>query len=201
MSGTRLTANPHIARIITEPMPAFNANPGDVVCAALDNRFIVVDRVTKAVKLSCKPPDAFWSHDILATKDFDGFLTTDYGNGLLRKIDVARKQVWSLELGKGLAKLSKIHGDTPSKVHGNSFGGDVLAAVNQDIHGVYEVREEDGSIVWQCPPPCGSKNCFFTLKPHSALRLGLAELGGNLTVFNHEAGGGFIALDRNCRPR
>ncbi|MDW8084421.1 MAG: hypothetical protein RMI49_04405 [Candidatus Caldarchaeum sp.] len=199
--GRKLTANPHIARILTEPMPDFNAKPGDVVCADLDNRFIVVDRQTKTVKWSHGPKDAVWSHDFLPTRSFDAVLTTDYGTGLMKKLDGRGNVLWSLDLGKGLAKLSRVPGKTPSGIHGNSFGGHVLAAVNQSMRGVYEVNEDDGKIVWECPPPEGSKNCFLTLKPHSAVRLGLAELGGNITVFNHEAGGGFVAVDKDCRPR
>jgi hypothetical protein len=33
------------------------------------------------------------------------------------------------------------------------------------------------------------------------VRIGLAELGGNLTVIGMEAGGGVVAVDRDCRPR
>lgn len=201
VTGSQLTSNPHIARLITEPLPAFNAKPGDIVCADLDNRYIVIDRKTKSVKWSTGFPDAKWAHDIMPTKDHEHVLTTDYGNGMLRRIDGSGKIIWSRELGKGLAKLSRVVGQTPSTVHSNSFGGDVLAAVNQDIRGVYELREEDGEVVWSCPPLNPSRNCTWTLKPHAAVRMGLAELDGNLTVFNQEAGGGFVAVDKDCRPR
>ncbi|MEM1945874.1 MAG: hypothetical protein QW614_01385 [Candidatus Caldarchaeum sp.] len=199
--GTGIKANPHIARMAVEKIAGFNARPGDVLCADRDNRFIVVDRVRKVVRWSYRPSDAVWSHDFMPTKDFQDMLTTDYGNGYLRRINHEGKAVWSLNLGKGLAKLSRIYGNVASGVHGNSYGGEVLAAVNQRVRGVYEISEDRAAIVWSCPPPKGSKNCFFTLKPHAALRLGLAELGGNVTVFNHEAGGGFVAVDRDCRPR
>ncbi|MEM1936650.1 MAG: hypothetical protein QXV14_02530 [Candidatus Caldarchaeum sp.] len=199
--GDSLTANPHIARMATERISGFKARPGDILCADLDNRFIVVDRVKKTVRWSFRPDDAKWSHDFMPSRDLQDMLTTDYSNGYLRRINAEGKILWSVNLGKGLAKLSRISGNTPSRIHGNSYGGDVLAAVNQAYRGVYEVDEGRGSIAWSCPPPRGSKNCFFTLKPHSAVRLGLAELGGNLTVFNHEAGGGFVAVDKDCRPR
>ncbi|MEM0384597.1 MAG: hypothetical protein QXV27_07105, partial [Candidatus Caldarchaeum sp.] len=39
------------------------ARPGDILCADLDNRFIVVDRVKKTVRWSFRPDDAKWSHD------------------------------------------------------------------------------------------------------------------------------------------
>lgn len=199
--GSMLTANPHIARIVTENMTDFKARPGDVVCADLDNRYIVVDRESKTVRWSFRLDDAVWSHDFLPTRNFDGALITDYGTGVIKKIDGNGVVAWSRELGKGLAKLSRVVGPTPSGVHTNSFGGHVLAAVNQSFRGVYEISEEDGRVVWQCPPPKGSINCFLPLKPHAAVRLGLAELDGNLTVFNHEAGGGFVAVDKDCRPR
>ncbi|MCS7133495.1 MAG: PQQ-binding-like beta-propeller repeat protein [Candidatus Caldarchaeum sp.] len=199
--GSMLTANPHIARIATEELPDFRAKPGDILCADLDNRFIVVDRATKTVKWFYRPDDAVWSHDMMPTRNFDAVLTTDYGSGLLRKIDGHGRFLWNIDLGKGLAKLSRIAGKVPSGVHGNSFGGHVLAAVNQTTRGVYEIDEDNGVVVWSCPPQDRSINCFFTLKPHAAIRLGIAELDGNLTVFNHEAGGGFVAVDRDCRPR
>ncbi|MEM2238183.1 MAG: hypothetical protein QXR26_03730 [Candidatus Caldarchaeum sp.] len=199
--GISISANPHIARIVVERISGFKARPGDVLCADRDNRFIVVDRARKIVRWSYRPADAVWSHDLMPTKDFQDMLTTDYGNGYLRRINYEGEVIWSINLGKGLAKLSRIPGNVPSGVHGNSYGGDILAAVNQRTRGVYEISEERGAVAWSCPPPKGSKNCFFTLKPHSAIRLGLAELGGSLTVFNHEAGGGFVAVDKDCRPR
>ncbi|MCS6769288.1 MAG: hypothetical protein NZ570_02485, partial [Candidatus Caldarchaeum sp.] len=199
--GTSISANPHIARIAVERMSKFKIRPGDVLCADLDNRFVVVDRVKKTVRWSFRPDDAKWSHDLMPTSDFQDVLTTDYATGYLRRVNAEGVVLWSVNLGKGLAKLSRIAGETPSRIHGNSFGGEILATVNQSFRGVYEVAEGRGAIAWSCPPPRGSKNCFFTLKPHSAVRMGLAELGGNLTVFNHEAGGGFVAVDRDCRPR
>jgi hypothetical protein len=109
--------------------------------------------------------------------------------------------VWERKFGHGVAKLSRIGGPTPSGIHSNSYGGHILVAVNQSLRGVYELDEETGTIAWSCPPLDSTKNVTYTLKPHSAIRIGLAELGGNLTVFNQEAGGGLLAVDRDCRPR
>jgi hypothetical protein len=199
--GSSIKANPHIARLIQERVPALKARPGDIICADLDNRYIVVDRRTRRVKWSYRPPDARWSHDALLTTDHDGLIITDYATGYLRRVAFDGRILWSRNIGKGAAKLSRIYGSTASGIHGNSYGGQILVAVNQSIRGVYEVVEENGEIVWSCPPPRGSKNVTFTLKPHSAVRTGLAELGGNITIFNQEAGGGLMAVDRDCRPR
>lgn len=201
MGGSTITANPHIARLIQERVPGLRARPGDIICADMDNRYVVVDRKTRRVKWSYKPPDARWSHDALLTADLEGLIVTDYSTGYLRRIRFDGKVVWSRNLGKGVAKLSRISGPTSSGIHSNSYGGQILVAVNQSIRGVYEVVEENGEISWSCPPPKGSKNVTFTLKPHAAIRTGLAELGGNLTIFNQEAGGGLVAVDRDCRPR
>ncbi|MEM3095618.1 MAG: PQQ-binding-like beta-propeller repeat protein [Nitrososphaerota archaeon] len=201
VGGEAVNANPHIARLITERVPKLRARPGDLICADRDNRFIVVDRRSKRIKWSFRPADARWSHDSLLTADHEGLIITDYATGYIRRIDFEGRVVWSRNLGKGLAKLSRIAGATPSGIHSNSFGGDVLATVNQSVRGVYELDEETGEIVWSCPPPKGSKNVTLTLKPHAAVRTGLAEMGGNLTVFNQEAGGGLLAVDKDCRPR
>ncbi len=204
--GSRLTANPHIARMVTDELREIGAEPGDVICADLDNNFVLVDRETKSVKWSHRPPDARWSHDCLPLDDGD-LVITDYSAGFVRRISPEGATRWNLSLGPGVAKLSRVEGRTPSGIHSNDFGGDLLVAVNRSRDGVYEIDSEKGSIAWSCPPGQagtegkGERNVFWPLKPHSALRIGLAELGGNLTVIGMEAGGGVVAVDRDCRPR
>ncbi len=206
VQGSQLTANPHIARMVTEELRKIGAKPGDVVCADLDNNFVLVDRKTKRVKWSHRPADARWSHDCLPLEDGD-LVITDYSTGFVRRISPEGSMRWNLYLGRGVAKLSRVEGRTPSGIHRNDFGGDLLVAVNRSREGVYEIDSEKGSIAWSCPPGTvgsegrGEKNVFWPLKPHSAVRVGLAELGGNLTVIGMEAGGGVVAVDRDCRPR
>jgi hypothetical protein len=206
VEGSQLTANPHIARMVTEELRGIGAEPGDVICADLDNRFVLVDRKTKRVKWDYKPHDARWSHDCLPLEGGD-LVITDYSAGFVRRISPDGKTRWDLSLGRGVAKLSMIEGKTPSGIHSNDFGGDLLVAVNRSREGVYEIDSEDGLIVWSCPPGQvgdggrGARNVFWPMKPHSAVRIGLAELGGNLTVIGMEAGGGVVAVDRECRPR
>jgi hypothetical protein len=206
VEGNQLTANPHIARMVTEELRGIGAEPGDVICADLDNRFVLVDRKTKRVKWSYRPHDARWSHDCLPLEGGD-LVITDYSAGFVRRISPDGKTRWELFLGRGVAKLSRVDGKTPSGIHRNDFGGDLLVAVNRSREGVYEIDSEKGSIVWSCPPGQvgdegrGARNVFWPLKPHSAVRIGLAELGGNLTVIGMEAGGGVVAVDRDCRPR
>jgi hypothetical protein len=204
--GSQLTANPHIARMVTDELRGIGAEPGDVICADLDNNFILVDRRTRRVKWSHRPADARWSHDCLPLDDGD-LVITDYSAGFVRRISPEGTPKWSLSLGPGVAKLSRVEGKTPSGIHRNDFGGDLLVAVNRSREGVYEIDSEKGLIAWSCPPgPVGSEgrgegNVFWPLKPHSAVRIGLAEFGGNLTVIGMEAGGGVVAVDRDCRPR
>ncbi len=204
--GSQLTANPHVARMVTEELRGIGAEPGDVICADLDNNFLLVDRETKEVKWRHRPADARWSHDCLPLEDGD-LVITDYSAGFVRRISPEGETRWNLHLGRGVAKLSRVEGKTPSGIHSNDFGGDLLVAVNRSREGVYELDSAKGEIVWSCPPGQvgdegrGERNVFWPLKPHSALRLGLAELGGNLTVIGMEAGGGVVAVDRDCRPR
>jgi hypothetical protein len=203
VEGSKLTANPHIARMVTEELKGIGAEPGDVICADLDNRFVLVDRKTKRVKWEYRPDDAKWSHDCLPLEDGD-LMITDYSAGFVRRISPDGKTKWNLSFGPGVAKLSRVEGKTPSGIHRNDLGGDLLVAVNRSREGVYEIDSEKGLTVWSCPPELegrGQKNVFWPLKPHSAVRIGLAELGGNLTVIGMEAGGGVVAVDRNCRPR
>jgi hypothetical protein len=203
VEGSQLKANPHIARMVTEELRGIGAEPGDVICADLDNRFVLVDRKTKRVKWDYRPREARWSHDCLPLEGGD-LVITDYSAGFVRRISPYGKVRWELPLGRGVAKLSRVEGKTPSGIHRNDFGGDLLVAVNRSREGVYEIDSEKGSIVWSCPPGIqmrGARNVFWPLKPHSAVRIGLAELGGNLTVIGMEAGGGVVAVDRDCRPR
>ncbi len=144
MGGSTITANPHIARLIQERVPGLRARPGDIICADMDNRYVIVDHKTRRVKWSYRPPDARWSHDALLTADLEGLIVTDYLTGYLRRIRFDGKVVWSRNLGKGVAKLSRISGPTSSGIHSNSYGGQILVAVNQSIRGVYEVVEESG---------------------------------------------------------
>ncbi|MCS6788129.1 MAG: hypothetical protein NZ733_02415 [Aigarchaeota archaeon] len=199
VGGRAVTANPHIVRMVTEEIPEIGAQPGDVICADLDNNYVLVPRKGRNVRLIARPSDAKWSHDCLPTSDLKGLIITDYSAGFVRRIGFEGNTVWNLKLGPGVAKLSRVEGRTPSGIHGNDFGGDLLVAVNGSREGVFEVREKDGSVVWSCPPD-STKNVFWPMKPHSALRLGLAELGGNVTVIGMEAGGGVVAVDEDCRP-
>ncbi|MEN3048162.1 MAG: hypothetical protein ABDH63_05220 [Candidatus Caldarchaeales archaeon] len=196
---TARTANPHIVRMVTEEIPGIGAQPGDVLCADLDNNYVLVSRRGRNVKKVARPDDAKWSHDCLPTSDLKGLIITDYSAGFVRRIDFDGKTVWNLDLGPGVAKLSRVEGRTPSEIHRNDFGGDLLVAVNRSTEGVYEVREDNGFVKWSCPP-VSKRNVFWPMKPHSALRLGLAELGGNVTVIGMEAGGGVVAVDEDCRP-
>jgi hypothetical protein len=198
--GGQLKANPHIARLLLEEVPAIKAAPGDLLCADRDNRYILIDRATKRAKWSLKLPDAGWAHDALPTRDLKDLIVTDYSSGFIRRVRFDGTPVWNLKLGYGAAKLAKVGGPVPSGIHSSSFGGDLLVAVNQETRGIYEVSEEEGRIAWSCPPD-DTKNVFPTFRPHSALRLGLAELDGNLTVIGMEAGGGVVAVDREGRPR
>ncbi len=202
--GSQLTANPHTARMVTDELRGIGAEPGDVICADLDNNFVLVDRRTRRVKWNLRPYDARWSHDCLPLEDGD-LVITDYSAGFVRRISPEGASRWTIRLGPGVAKLSRVEGKTPSGFHRNDFGGYLLVAVNRSREGVYEIGKE--GIVWSCPPGQvgnegrGERNVFWPLKPHSAVRIGLAEPGGNLTVIGMEAGGGVVAVDRDCRPR
>jgi len=205
--GSRVP-NPHIAHLVADENPVtgpfwsfvaekINAQLGDIVCADMDNRLIVIDREKKAVKNVINIPDARWLHDIIPSKNGDGLIVDDYTAGWIRKIDFDGSVKWSMQV-KSAAKISTIYAKASS--HIESFGGDYLAVSNSDPYGVYEITD-DGRVVWSCPPEPPCLNATWLSHPHSAFRYGLAELGGNLTVIGLEGGGGIIAIDRDCRPR
>jgi len=192
--------NPHTAHLLLEDVPVVNGKAGDILCVDRDGRWVLIDRDEKKVKWSLSLSDAEWPHDIIPVEG--GFVVTDYGaggsGGFVRKVSFSGATLWSLPMSNA-AKISKIFSSTASSIHGSSFGGDYIVVQNSVVGRVYEVSD-DGRIVWRCPRGYGETNSTWLFKPHSAFRLGLAELGGNLTVVGLEAGGGIIAVDRNCRP-
>ncbi|MET1160801.1 MAG: hypothetical protein ABWW65_07565 [Thermoprotei archaeon] len=206
--GSRVP-NPHIAHMVTDDNPItgpywsrvadkLGAEPGDIVCADMNNRLIVVDRDKQVVKKTISVPDTSWLHDVIPSKKGDGLIIDDYSGGWVRKVDFSGKVLWSLNV-KQASKISTVY--ATATTHIESFGGDYLVVSNSNPEGVYEIRDSNGEIVWSCPckPPC--INATWLYHPHSAFRYGLAEAEGNVTIIGLEGGGGIIAVDRECRPR
>jgi hypothetical protein len=180
-------------------MDKIRAGPGDIIAPAPDNTWVVIDRRTKSVKFKLKPVFvAKWVHDIVPSTSGDGLIVTDYGVGVF-KVGFDGSVRWGPIIGGSSAKLSRVF-HAIREGHEPSFGGDYIAVANRDTSGVYEVSNE-GSITWFCGSNPGAINVFWPFTPHSAFRLGLAERGGNLTVVGLEAGGGIVAIDKDCRPR
>jgi len=198
--GTTISANPHMARMLTADVPEIGAEAGDIVCPDRDNRWILVDRDSKEVKWTLTQDDAQLAHDILLSKYNDGFIITDYLSSFCRKVNFNGSVAWDLDAGYA-AKLSLIEGASPSGGQTNSFGGDYLVVGNGDAGFVIEVKDSDGTIVWRLGDVWGAAGLFWTFKPHSAFRLGMCEVDGNLTVIGFEAGGGIVAVDKDGRPR
>ena len=201
--------NPHVAHVISEVNPitgswvdvasSLGLEMGDIVAPSGDNSWVVIDRKTKVVKRRIEPSyGAKWVHDIIPSVNGDGFIVSDYGVGFY-KLRFDGSTIWGPILGSGAAKISFIESAVPNW-HSPSFGGRYLLVRNRDIEGVYEV-DDSGNVVWQCASSPGRVNVFWPFTPHSAFRMGVAELGGQLTVVGFEAGGGIVALDKDCRPR
>lgn len=198
--GSFRSANPHIVRMLPADVPEIGATKGSLMLADRDNRWLIVERGTGRIEYEVKVPDAKWAHDLLLSKNGDGFIVTDYSAHFLRKIDFKGKVLWGHEDFGAMAKLSLVEGKTASGVHSNSLGGDYLAVRNEAPYGVFEFNDE-GKVVETIPRGKGTLNNFLCAAPHSAFRKGIAELGGNLTVIGFEAGGGVVALDQWQRPR
>jgi hypothetical protein len=204
--------NPHVAHMIVDEdfmnpvtgswaqvMDKIRASPGDIIAPAPDNTWVVIDRRTKSVKFKLKPVFvAKWVHDIVPSTSGDGLIVTDYGVGVF-KVGFDGSIRWGPIIGGSSAKLSRVF-HAIREGHEPGFGGDYIAVANRDTSGVYEVSNE-GSITWFCGSNLGAINVFWPFTPHSAFRLGLAKRGGNLTVVGLEAGGGIVAIDKDCRPR
>jgi hypothetical protein len=201
VEGDAVSANPHIVRILAEDIPELGASRGSIMFADRDNEWNIMD--LNAGKIECKValPDVKWAHDLVLSKKGDGFIVTDYSTQFVGKIDFKGKTLWRHNDFGPMAKLSVIEGKTKSGVHSNSFGGDYLAVRNSIPYGVFEIKDEDGSIVQSIPRGRGTLNNFWCQAPHSAFRKGIAEGRGNLTVVGFEAGGGIVALDQWQRPR
>jgi len=201
VKGDAISANPHVVRILPEDVPEIGASRGSIMFADCHNDWSFVELGSGNIECKVTVPDVKWAHDILLSKNRDGFIITDYSAQFLGKIDFKGRTIWRHNDFGPMAKLSVIEGKTPSGVHSNSFGGDYLAVRNSLPYGVFEIKDEDGSIVQSIPRGQGTLNNFWCFAPHSAFRKGVAEDRGNLTVVGFEAGGGIVALDQWQRPR
>jgi hypothetical protein len=201
VKGDTISANPHVVRILPEDVPEIGASRGSIMFADRDNEWSFVELNSGNVECKVTVPEAKWAHDILLSKKRDGFIITDYSAQFISKIDFKGKTIWRHGNFGPMAKLSVIEGKTPSGVHSNSLGGDYLAVRNSLPYGVFEIKDEDGSIVHSIPRGRGTLNNFWCYAPHSAFRKGIAEDRGNLTVVGFEAGGGIVGLDQWQRPR
>ena len=199
--GDKISANPHIVRILPEDIPEIGASRGTVMFTDRNNEWSFVETGTGKIQAKITAPDVKWAHDILLSKNRDGFIVTDYSAQFVGKINFKGKVVWRHNDFGPMAKLSIVEGKTPSGLHSNSLGGDYLAVRNSLPYGVFEIKDEDGSILQSIPRGPGTLNNFWCLAPHSAFRKGVAEERGNLTIVGFEAGGGIVALDQLQRPR
>jgi len=199
--------NPHMAHMVTDINPItgswldiaskIGAETGDIVAPARDNTWVVIDRDTKQIKKKITPQfNAQWVHDIIPSKDGQNLIITDWTAGILAKITPSGSIVWSFS-DSFPAKISYI--ETAQNGHDPSLGGDYIVVFNQADKCVREVKD-DGSIVWLCGAKPSDINATWTSAPHSAFRMGLAELRGVSTVIGYEAGGGIVAVDKFCRP-
>ncbi|HXZ89756.1 MAG TPA: hypothetical protein VEG61_01730 [Candidatus Dormibacteraeota bacterium] len=201
VEGDLIPANPHVVRILPEDVPEIGASSGSIMFADRYNAWSFVELRSGNIECKITVPDVKWAHDIVLSKNRDGFIITDYSAQFVGKIDFKGKMIWRHNDFGPVAKLSVVEGKTSSGVHSNSFGGDYLAVRNSLPYGVFEIKDEDGSIVQSIPRGRGTLNDFWCHAPHSAFRKGVAEGGGNLTVVGFEAGGGIVALDQWQRPR
>lgn len=201
VKGDAISSNPHIVRFLPQDVPEIGASRGSIMFADRHNEWSFVEVNSGKIECQITAPKVKWAHDILLSKNKDGFIITDYSAQFVSKIDFKGKTIWRHDNFGPMAKLSVIEGKSPSGVHSNSFGGDYLAVRNSIPYGIFEIRDEDGSIVQSIPRGRGTLNNFWCLAPHSAFRKGLAEVRGNLTVVGFEAGGGIVALDQWQRPR
>jgi hypothetical protein len=201
VEGDKVNANPHIARFLRKDVPQIGASRGSIMLADRNNQWSIVERPSGKVQAKFTIPDCRWAHDVLLSKDDDGFIVTDYAAQFVGKIDLKGKTVWRLDDFGPMAKLSVVEGSTTSAVHSNSMGGDYLAVRNSVPYGVFEIRDEDGRVVESIPRGEGTLNNFWCNNPHSAFRKGVAENKGNLTVVGFEGGGGIVAIDEWQRPR
>jgi len=206
------STNPHVAHMITEVNPVtgswleiagkIKAEPGDIIAPARDNTWIVIDRDSKVIKYKLKPGfNAHSVHDIVPSKDGRNLIISDWGLDLIAKIDPEGSIQWQSSRIYHPSKISVIEEvfETP---HTPSFGGDYIVASNRIAHGVHEISDRDGLDQWRCGSlEKGGVNTLWPGKAHSAFRTSLAENEGDLTVIGFEAGGGIVAVDRDCRPR
>ena len=201
--------NPHVAHVLTtdplrdpiaggwtdEQLKSLNAAEGDIICPANDNTWVVIDRDTGNIIHKIVPSNPDWVHDILPSRDGQNFIATCWGeNGWFRKIKADGTTVWNVDQVNS-AKASII--EPVQGTHTSSYGGDYIIACNTDNGPILEIRD-DGSEAWRCDGRSGNINQLWGQRPHSAFRMGISE-GQDLTVIGYE-GGGFLAVDENCRP-
>lgn len=94
VEGDKINANPHIVRFLPEDIPEIGASRGSIMLADRNNRWSFVDRLTGRVQCKLALQDCKWAHDILLSKNRDGFIVTDYLAQFVGKIDFKGNDVW-----------------------------------------------------------------------------------------------------------
>ena len=200
VKGDAIPANPHIVRILPEDVPEIGASRGSVMFADRNNEWNFVQISSGNVQSKLTIPEVKWAHDILLSKNRDGFIVTDYSAQFLSKIDFKGNVIWRHGDFGHMAKLSLIEEDAewrPLKQFRRRLPG------REELHALWRIRDKRRRRHNRGKHTCGrgTLNNFWCYAPHSAFRKGIAEDGGNLTVIGFEAGGGIVALDQWQRPR
>lgn len=85
--GDAISSNAHVARILPEDIPEIGASRGSIMFADRYNQWSFVDLNSGNIECKVTVPEAKWAHDILLSKNRDGFLITDYSAQFISKID------------------------------------------------------------------------------------------------------------------
>jgi hypothetical protein len=87
VKGDATAANPHVVRILPQDVPEIGASQENMMFAGRNNEWNFVQISSGNVQCKVTVPEVKWAHDILLSKNGDGFIVTDYSAQFLSKID------------------------------------------------------------------------------------------------------------------
>lgn len=89
-------ANPHVVRILPQDIPEIGASRGSIMFADRNNEWNFVQISSGNVQCKLTVADVTWAHDLLLSKNRDGFIVTDYSAQFLSKVDFKGNVIWRL---------------------------------------------------------------------------------------------------------
>lgn len=92
--GDATSANPHTVRVLPQDIPEISLPHGTLMFADRNNEWSFVERNSGNTLFHLTVPEVKWAHDILLSKNRDGFIVTDYSAHFVGKVNFKGEAIW-----------------------------------------------------------------------------------------------------------